>query len=147
MNALEKYLGFSCPTERFWAFYRLEITTSSSIICSLAYKRLHKRNCAVVKYCANNTCTFAMVKFFVKYEMPSAEKPTFFAIAHPILCNYNTKIHITRVTYISLEEIVVLNVQDICTNCLFISFNVAAEGGREHYIAYVCEFPNKKECD
>ena len=136
MNALEKYLGFSCPTERFWAFHRLEITTSSSIICSLAYK-----------HCANNTCTFAMVKFFVKYEMPSAEKPTFFAIAHPILCNYNTKIHITRVTYISLEEIVVLNVQDICTNSLFISFNVAAEGGREHSIAYVCEFPNKKECD
>ena len=88
-----------------------------------------------------------MVKFFVKYEMPSAEEPTFFAIAHPILCNYNPKIHITRVTYISLEEIVVLNVQDICTNCLFISFNVEAEGGREHSMAYVCEFPNKKECD
>ena len=45
MNALEKYLGFSCPTERFWAFNRLEITTSSSVICGLAYKRLRKRNC------------------------------------------------------------------------------------------------------
>lgn len=148
MNALEKYLGFSCPTEQFWAFNRLEITTSSSVICGLAYKRLRKRNCAVVKYCANNTWAFAMVNFFIKYELSSADEPTFLAIAHPILCNnYNPKIHITRVTSFSLEEIVVLNVQNIYTNCLFISLNVAAERRREHSMAYVCEFPNKKEHD
>lgn len=147
MNALEKYLGFSCPTEQFWAFKRLEITTSSSVICRLAYKRLRKRNCAVVKYCANNTWAFAMVKFFIKYELSSAE-PTFLAIAHPILCNnYNPKIQITRVTSFSLKEIVVLNVQDIYRNCLFISLNVVAERRREHSMAYVCEFANKKEHD
>ena len=148
MNALEKYLGFSCPIERFWAFNRLEITTSSSVICGLAYKRLRKRNCAVVKYRAKDTWMFAMVKFFIKYESCSVKEPTFLAIAHPILCNnYNPKIHINRVTYFSLEEIVVLNIQDICTNCLYISLNVAAEGRQEDSMAYVCEFPNKKERD
>jgi len=150
MNALEKYLGFSCPIERFWAFNRLEITTSSSIICGLAYKykRLRKRNCAVVKYRANDTWVFAMVKFFIKYEPSSVKEPTFLAIAHPISCNnYNPKVHITRVTHFSLEEIVVLNLQDIYTNCLYISLNVAAEGRQEDSMAYVCEFPNKKERD
>ena len=148
MNALEKYLGFSCPIERFWAFNRLEITTSSSIICGLAYKRLRKRNCAVVKYCTNNTWMFAMVKFFIKYQPSSVEEPTFLAIAHPILCiNYNPKVHFTRVAHFSFKEIVLLNVQDICTNCLYISLNVAAEGRQEDFMAYVCEFPNKKERD
>ena len=111
MNALEKYLGFSCPMERFWAFNRLEITTSLSLICGLAYKRLRKRNCAVVKYRANDTWLVAVVKFFIKYERCSVKQPTFLAIAHPVLYNnYNPKIHITRVTYFSLKEIVVLNV-------------------------------------
>lgn len=73
---------------------------------------------------------FAMVKFFIKYESCSVKEPTFLAIGHPILCNsYNPKIHINRVTYFSLEEIVVLNIQDICTNCLYV--NVAAEGRQE----------------
>lgn len=148
MNALENYLGFSCPKERFWAFNRLEITTSSSIICGLAYKRMHKRNCAVVRYSVDNTWAFAMVKFFIKYERSStSEQPLYLAIAHPILCeNYNPKIHINRVTSSSLEEITVLDVKDIYTNCLYISLTVAAEG-RENCMAYVCEFPNKKECD
>ena len=89
-----------------------------------------------------------MVKFFIKYQPCSVRELTFLAIAHPVLCNnYNPKIHITQVTYFSLEEIVVLNVQDICTNCLYISLNIAVEGKQEDSMVYVCEFPNKKERD
>ena len=118
LSALEKYLGYSCPTERFWAFNRVEIMSSSSVICGLAYKRMRQRNCAVVKYSVRNTWAFAMVKFFIKFSEGLPE-PKFLAVAHPIICNsYNPKIHITRVTPCSLEEIVVLNVEDICTNCL-----------------------------
>ena len=148
LNALEKYLGFSCPKEQFWAFNRLEIALSSSIVCGLAYKCLRKRNCAVVKYCVNNMWAFAMVKFFVKYEVAFAKELKFLAIAHPIsVLNHNPKIHITRVTFSSLEEIVVFNVEDICTNCLYISVKVAPDGSRDHSVAYVCEFANKKERD
>ena len=64
MNALEKFLGSSCPTDRLWAFNRLEVTATSSMICGLAYKRMRKRNCAVVKYAGDKTWAFAMVKFF-----------------------------------------------------------------------------------
>ena len=62
-----------------------------------------------------------MVKFFVKYEVASAKELKFLAIAHPIsVLNYNPKIHITRVTFSSLVEIVVFNVEDICTVCTFL---------------------------
>lgn len=144
MKALENYLGSSCPTDRLWAFNRLEIAVTSSVICGLAYKRMRKRNCAVVKYAVNSTSAFAMVKFFVKYELPSTGEPIYLAIAHPILCdNYNPKLHINRVTPCNREQTVVLNVLTISTNCIYISFTT--EGNHED--AYVCEFPNKKERD
>ena len=81
LNAVEKYLGFSCPKEQIWAFNRLEIALLSSIVCGLAYKHLRKRNCAVVKYCVNNTWAFTMVKFFLKYEVASAKELKFLATA------------------------------------------------------------------
>ena len=82
MSALKKFLGSSCPTDRLWAFNRLEITDTSSVVCGLAYKRMRKRNCAVVKYCADKAWAFAMVKYFIKYDLPSTRQPMYLAIAH-----------------------------------------------------------------
>lgn len=114
------------------------------MICGLAYKRMHKQNCAVVKYAGNKTRAFAMVKFFTKYDLSSRREPMYLAIAHRILCdNCNPKLHINRVTPCNREQTVVLNVLTISTNCLYISFTM--EGSQEE--AYVCKFPNKKEHD
>lgn len=144
MNALEKFLGSSCPSDRLWAFNRLEVTATSSVICGLAYKRMRKRNCAVVKYAADNTWAFAMVKFFINYNLSSSREPMYLAVAHPILCDtYNPKLHINRVTPCNHEQTVVFNVLTISSNCLYISFTT--EENQDD--AYVCEFPNKKEHD
>ena len=144
MNALETFLGSSCPTDCLLAFNRLEIIATSSVICGLAYKRMRKRNCAAVKYVTGNTWAFAMVKFFVKYDMSSTRELMYLAIAYPILCdNYNPKLHINRVTPCNREQTVVFNVSTISTNCLYVSFTT--EENQED--AYVCEFPNKKERD
>ena len=144
MNALEKFLGSSCPLDRLWAFNRLEVTATSSVICGLAYKRMRKRNCAVVKYAADNTWAFAMVKFFINYNLSSSREPMYLAVAHPILCDtYNPKLPINRVTPCNHEQTVVFNVLTISSNCLYISFTT--EENQDD--AYVCEFPNKKEHD
>ena len=134
----------SCPTDCLWAFNRLEITDTSSVVCELAYKRMRKRNCAVVNYWVDKACAFAMVKYFIKYDLPLTRQPMYLAIAHPIFCDhYNSKLLINRVTPCNREQTVALNVLAISTNCLYISFTT--EGNKED--AYVCEFPKKKECD
>ena len=81
-----------------------------------------KRNCAVVKCVTGNTWAFAMVKFFVKYDMSSTREPMYLAIAYPILCdNYNPKLHINRMTPCNREQTVVFNVSTISTVCTFLS--------------------------
>lgn len=144
LDALEKYVGSSCPTEHFWAFNRVELSSSGSIICGLAYKRMHKRNCAAIKYFANNKWGFAMVCFFIKYDL-SLNKPLYLAVAHPISCtSFNSKLHINRVTPYKVEEVLVVDVSTISSNCIYIGFKGDNDGCES---AYVCEFPNKMECD
>ena len=136
MNALETFLGSSCPTDHLLAFNRLEIIATSSVICGLAYKRMRKRNCAVVKYVTGNTWAFAMVKFFVKYDMSSTREPMYLAIAYPILCdNYNPKLHINRVTPCNREQTVVFNVSTISTNCLCTFLSLLKKTKRTHMCA------------
>lgn len=140
INALEKYLGCSCPTSNFCAFNKLELSDSDSVICGLTYKRMRKRNCAVVKYSTNNSFRFAAVNFFIKYDL-SLTEPIYLAIAHSIPCiGYNPKLHINRAVPYCTEEVVVINVLSINTNCIYIAFD------EEWGSAYVCEFPNKREC-
>ena len=54
LSALETYIGYSCPTDQFLAFNKIELTDSGSVICGLAYKRMYKRNYGAVKFLCNN---------------------------------------------------------------------------------------------
>ena len=140
VSALETFLGFSCPTNRFWAFNRLELSSTSSTICGLEYKRMFKRNCAVVRYSSNNSWAFGMVRFFVTCNFPqTSDSPhAYLVIAHPFFCgSYNLKLHINRVTPCDRDKVVVFSVTDIYTNSIYIEFSSG--------MAYVCEFPNKRD--
>ena len=138
--ALEKYIGSSCPTERFWVFNRVELSFSS-VICGLAYKRMRKRNCAAVKYLINNSWGFVMVRFFIKYDL-STRDPLYLALAHALSrTRFNPNLHINRVVPYDPNDVVVINILTIYSNCIYIGFNDGCES------AYVCEFPNKMEWD
>ena len=135
-SALEKFLGSSCPTDRLWVFNRLEITDTSSVVCGLAYNRMRKRNCAVVKYCVDKAWAFAMVKYFIKYDLPSTRQPMYLAIAHPILCDhYNSKLHIDRVTPCNRDQTVALNVLAISKLTVYTFLSQPKETKRTHTCA------------
>ena len=115
--ALEKYIGSSCPKERFWAFNRVELSFSCSVICGLAYKRMRIRNCAAVKYLINNIWAFAMVLFFIKYDL-STRDPLYLALAHPLSCtSLNPNLHTNRVVPYDPNDVVVINVSTVTICC------------------------------
>ena len=104
-NALGKFVSSSCPLDRLWAFNRVEVTATNSGICGLAYKRMCKRNCAVVEYAAGNSWAFAILKLLIKYNLSSTREPMYLAVAHSILCDtYNHKLPINRLTSCNREQ-------------------------------------------
>ena len=145
IDALSKFIGSACSTHRFWGFNRLEISASNSVICGLTYKRMQKRNCAVIKYQEKDRTGFAIVRYFIQYDCASS-KLVYLAIVHPIVCiSYNPKLHINRVIPYNDKDIVVINIENILTNCLYIAFD--EKSGDVDEVAYVCEFPNKIKLD
>ena len=106
------------PLNVFGHLIRVELSFSS-VICGLAYKHMHKRNCAPVKYLINNSWGFAMVCFFINYDL-STRDPHYLALAHPLSCTgFSPNLHI--------NDVVVINFSAIYSNCIYIAFNDGCE--------------------
>ena len=110
------------------------------LIYGMDYRRMLKRNNAVVKLTTNNqSFIFAQIKRFLR--MLVNDKVCYFSIGNelkPIL-GYSGDSHITKV-HRDDNKLIAFYLTEIESNCVFVEVNDIGD-------LYVCEFPNTVEAD
>ena len=132
--AITECLGFPPLSTQCSSFTRI-IFKKKVLIYGMDYRRMLKRNNAVVKITTNNqSFIFAQIKRFLR--MLVNDKVCYFSIGNelkPIL-GYSGDSHITKV-HRDDNKLIAFYLTEIESNCVFVEVNDIGD-------LYVCEFPN-----
>ena len=139
LNAFEEYLGYASVVNVLTFYNHIELWRSFHIY-GLDYKRMTRRNAAAVKYKSRESFSFGLVKSFFQYE-DHFKQYTNAAFVYPLEITALTDLHIHVVTSLDKQKLVVIDIVDIVSNCMFLSFEDTKDR------AYICEFANRMEND
>ena len=95
---------------------------NGSYINGLDYKRLTRRNCFTIKYLDGREYSFAQVKCFIQIA-DSLGNVLDLALCYPLYYeSYDNSTHINIVSQTDRTTLISVDIKNISSNCVFISF-------------------------